>query len=152
MLLSELLDCLAKLPFKNHFCGIFAANTIPRHLKNGHFMIINTDESTGKGKHWYAIVRLNNLIECFDSLGIANPDKKEFITKHFKSRGINSFTFNTTQLQPSMSVVCGQYVLYYLFERYFNIDMNFDDLLNEIFSENLESNEMVVQKFVTDFL
>ena len=30
--------------------------------------------------------------------------------------------------------------------------MNFDDLLNEIFSENLESNEMVVQKFVTDFL
>jgi len=136
MLASEILSHLQSFPFKIHFGGIFSSDSIPKNLRNKHFLIVNTDVKSGPGKHWYTVLRLNDSIECFDSLGI-QEDKKVFICNHFSFRGIRSITYNTTQVQPSSSILCGQYVLFFLFERYHNLDLNFDDLVNEIFSENM---------------
>lgn len=151
MLANEILRNLEQFHFKKYFEGIFAADTVPKKLPNKHFLIVNTDVSSGSGKHWFAIVRINNLIECFDSLGL-KEEQKHFLCSHFNIKGISHVTYNVTQLQPTTSILCGQFVLYFLFERYYNLDMSFDDLLNESFSNNTNQNENTIQEFIENFL
>lgn len=151
MLANELLTAIQKQLYKIYFAGIFSADNIPKTLKNRHFFIINTDIESGPGKHWYTIVRLNNLIECFDSLGVKQKHK-DFLCEHFNVKGITHITFNTTQVQPSYSLLCGQYVLYFLFERYHNLDISFEDLLNEAFCESDQTNDKKVLEFEQEFL
>lgn len=151
MLANEIIYAIKKLIFKNYFAGIFAFDTIPTRLEDRHFIIVNTDISQGPGKHWFAIVRLKNTIEYFDSLGLDN-NKKKFICSHFNVKGISAVALNLTQLQPPTSSLCGQYVLFYLFERYHNLDLDFDELLNQIFSPNVIENDKRVKDFVTNFL
>jgi len=151
MLANELVAALQTQVFKIYFGGIFSSDNIPKKLKNKHFYIINTDVESGPGKHWYTIVRLNQLIECFDSLGI-QQQQKEFLNQHFTVKGISHLIFNVTQVQPSYSLKCGQYVLYFLYERFHNLDMDFDDLLNEIFCENNETNDKKVLQFENEVL
>ena len=71
---------------------------------------------------------------------------------NFNFKGISHVTFNTTQIQPSVSTLCGQYVLFYLFERYHNLDLEFDELVNIIFSEQLSKNDETVVTFMNEFL
>ena len=150
MLGNELVAALQQCFFKTYFAGIFSSNNIPKRLKNKHFLVINTDIRSGPGKHWIAVVRLNGSIECFDSLGV-NNDKKDFILNHFKFSGASQITYNINQLQPSISALCGQYVLYYLFERYHNLDMDFDELVNEIFTDNVMKNDETVVNFMNEY-
>lgn len=151
MLASEILNFLEKQHFKNFFGGIFSSDNVPKTLKNKHFLVINTDVQSGPGKHWYVILRIHNLLECFDSLGV-QTERKAFLSSHFRFKGLTHITYNTTQIQPNTSALCGQYVLYFLFERYHNLDYDFDDLLNEIFSNNMTTNDEYVSKFITDFM
>ena len=151
MLASEIISKLEKTIFKKYFAGIFSRDNIPRNLKDKHFIILNTDIKSGVGLHWYTVVRVNDLIECFDSLGIRD-DQKNFICSNFNFKGISHVTFNTTQIQPSFSTLCGQYVLFYLFERYHNLDLEFDELVNIIFSEQLSKNDETVVTFMNEFL
>jgi len=150
MLANELISRLQKMFFKDNFAGLYASDKIPKYLQNRQFIILNTDPSNLPGRHWFAAVRINNVIECFDSLGITNQ-KKVFIINHLNIDGVNYLQFNTTQLQPSSSVLCGQYVLYFLFERFHNLDINFDDLLNQIFTDDHSKNEERVIHFMNDF-
>jgi len=147
MLASELLKQLEKFYFKDCFCGIFASDNVPKKLKNHGFIIVNTDVKSGPGKHWYAVVRLGDVLECFDSLGVT-PQRKHFLYSHFTFRGLKHITFNITPVQPITSTQCGEFVLYYLFERYHNLDYNFDDLLNVIFVEEESNNNDNVLVFV----
>ncbi|MBM3938634.1 MAG: hypothetical protein FJ333_08300 [Sphingomonadales bacterium] len=133
--------------FKTQFEGIFSYDTIPKHFKNRNFIIVNTDISSGPGKHWFCIVKNNGMIECFDSLGVTTA-KQSFLRNHFAIRGITHVTFNVTPVQPLDSTLCGQFVLYFLFERYHNLDMTFDDLLNDIFTLDLERNNTQIIEFM----
>lgn len=149
MLATELINIIQNNFFKKFFNGIFSADNLPTKLKNNHFIIVNTDVHSGPGKHWYAVVRRDDTIECFDSIGVTE-EQKQFLSSHFNFKGISHLTFNTSQLQPLSSTLCGQYALYFLFERYHNFDWDFDDLLNEMFSENLDKNAQVVSKFMNN--
>lgn len=149
MLTHELLTELQKFNFKQNFQGIFSADNVPSKIDNLKFVIVNTDVSSGPGKHWYALVRLNNLIECFDSLGVTE-DRKQFICSHIK--GIRFVSINLTPLQPFSSQLCGQFVLYYLFERYQNLDLKFSVLLNQCFDDNVVTNEQFVKNFMTEWM
>ncbi|MBM3938637.1 MAG: hypothetical protein FJ333_08315 [Sphingomonadales bacterium] len=151
MFASEILNALQNSVFKNFFYGICAADTIPKNLKENHFIIVNTDKSTGEGKHWYAIVRRQNVVECFDSLGV-NEEKKNNLISKINFRNVEFLTFNTTTLQPAISLLCGQYVLFFLFERYLNLDMDFHSLLNEIFDDDQSKNDENVKQFYKDFI
>ena len=82
---------------------------------------------------------------------IKDNDKKDFILIHFKFSGASQITYNINQLQPSISALCGQYVLYYLFERYHNLDMDFDELVNEIFTDNVMKNDETVVNFMNEY-
>ncbi|MBM3939029.1 MAG: hypothetical protein FJ333_10330 [Sphingomonadales bacterium] len=151
MLSSELISALQTFTFKKYFAGIFSADTIPLTLKDNHFLILNTDVKSGPGKHWYGVVRIKNVIECFDSLGI-QENQNQFLLHNFNFKGITHIHFNQTQVQPFTSPLCGQFVLFYLFERYHNHDFTFDDLLNEIFCEDLAKNDIIVQDFIRNFI
>ena len=37
---------------KNYFIGTFAIDTIPKTLKNNHFLVFNSDTSDQQGQHW----------------------------------------------------------------------------------------------------
>jgi len=149
MLASEILNYLEKQHFKNYFSGIFSSDNVPKTIKDKHFIVINTDEKTGPGKHWYVVLRCHNLIECFDSLGVRN-ERKVFLSSHFRIKGLTHITFNSTQVQPDGSTLCGQYVLYFLFEQYHNLDYSFDHLLNEIIDNKVDENDKKVLNFIQD--
>jgi len=151
MFAFEIISNLKKLEFKNNFSGIFASDKIPKTLKNKHFIVVNRDPSNLPGSHWFVIFRLNSLIEVFDSLGIGDHEKS-FISNNLNFKGITHIIFNVTPVQQSSSSSCGQFVLYYLFERFYNFDLDFDELLNEIFSSDLSANELSVSRFVNTFL
>lgn len=135
--------------FKHHFDGVFPSDLIPKTLRKNHFIICNTDSSNGPGIHWYCFVNIENSIECFDSLGI-DKDKKIFLSslQFLRKQYIIDVEFNTTPVQATNSTSCGQFVIYFLVNRMHNKDMDFDDLLNEIFVIDPTQNETKVCNFI----
>ena len=129
-----------------YFLGVFSIDTLPKKIPLNHFLICNTDTSDGPGVHWFALFRsTKDNIECFDSLGV-NPEKQETLrAKNFL--GVKKLKFNESQIQPNNSVLCGQYSIYFLFERLHNLDYKFHELINELFSDDLEANQKTVECF-----
>ena len=141
-------------PFlKNQFVGIFAIDTLPKTLKIKKFCICNTDLSSGEGKHWFVLLRsTKKTIECFDSLGIT-IQKRQILEKFCKFRGVSELLYNETQFQKDDSDTCGLFALYFIFERMHNLDMSFDNLLEEIFEvENKQQNENSITQFCQNLI
>ena len=148
--LNNFLDHFPML--KKHNAGIFAINTLPKSLKFRHFCFCNTDVHDGVGIHWFCLLRNSkDTIECFDSLGI--DDKKLNVLKTVcKFRGVKELEFNETQFQPNNSNECGLFTLYFLVERMHNLDLSFDELLEEIFdASDQDKNNFKVLEFAKNF-
>lgn len=128
------------------FKGIFYIDKIPIYLRNHCFIICNTDTNEGPGKHWILFIKRKNIVECFDSLGIDN-EKKALLEKYCKFKYATEIIYNETQYQPIDSISCGKFVLYFLMERYYNPDLDFEELLSECFSSDLKQNEIDVMEF-----
>ena len=129
------------------FVGIFSIDTLPRYFKLRTFCFCNTDTSEGMGKHWLCFVKTEkNSIECFDSLGI-DETKKNLLLKYCKIRNVKNIEYNETQFQTITSSTCGYFVLYFAIHRMHNLDLNFEDVLEDIFSLNLIDNEEKVKEF-----
>ena len=149
---SEFQQYFDKYPcLKKHFVGVFAIDTIPTTLKNRQFCICNTDKSDGNGIHWFCFVRISKTIECFDSLGI-NPQKKNILEQKCQFKNVTNIHFNQTVFQKNDTNSCGLFTIYFIIERMFNLDLEFEELLEEIFSEDLDTNEREVQKFCEEVL
>ena len=136
-------------PFlKKQFAGVFAIDNLPKTLKIKKFCICNTDYSTGSGKHWFALIRTTKKsVECFDSLGITS-EKRLLIEKYCNFRGISELLYNETSFQEDDTSTCGLFCIYYIFERMHNLDLSFDELLEEIFDgQNKVLNETSVNEF-----
>lgn len=148
MISSEFSTKLSNFPhLKKFYQGIFSADNLPKLIKKNHFIICNTDVSTGEGKHWYAVLRLEtDCLELFDSLGI-DEEKRSFIKRKFQLKRISKVKFNVTQVQSSKTSTCGLFVLYFLVNRFHNKDMSFTDLLNDIFVHSESQNETLVKQF-----
>lgn len=69
MLASEFPKIFQLFPnIEPEYLGHFSANTIPKKLNINQFAIINTDVSTGNGKHWYCFLKYSrDCFEVFDS-------------------------------------------------------------------------------------
>ena len=130
----------------NFFDGVFASDKVPKKLKPCHFIVLNTDPSGTVGQHWYAIYRHDkDVIECFDSLGI-DEVKKKFLKENFGRHCVKELLFNTTRVQDLSTSTCGEFVLYFLFQRMHNQDLDYETLLNDIFCSNPVVNEQKVKK------
>ena len=150
MLGIQLNEFFESLPnFKRFFLGVYSIDTCPKKIPLNHFLICNTDLSSGSGLHWFALFRFSRQdIECFDSLGV-NEHKLE-VLKSLNFKGVSNIIFNVTQVQANESASCGQFCLYFLFERLHNLDFSFHELMNELFVTDLNKNEEEVQKFIND--
>lgn len=148
---NEIVEFFQAFPQLNKFfLGVFSIDTLPQKIAINYFLICNTDTSEGDGIHWFALFRPNKTnLECFDSLGVCNQKKQILTSIHFL--GVRKLKFNESQIQPDRSSLCGQYSIYFLFERLHNLDYKFHELLNEIFSDNLEDNQKTVQCFFEDY-
>ena len=148
MLSDDFAIKLSNFPYLHkNLDGVYSADKIPRKITKNHFFICNTDVSSGPGKHWFCVLKLeNNILECFDSLGITD-EKKEFLRKHLNLPKIRKIDFNTTSVQSPSTSSCGLFVLYFLVHRFHNKDLSFDDLMNEIFVASVDENEKKVTSF-----
>ena len=117
------------------------------------FCICNTDVSSGIGKHWFVLLRSSKTtLECFDSLGIT-AEKTLVLKKYCELKGISEIVYNETQFQDNLSNTCGLFVIYFIFERMHNLDLAFEEILEEIFDDkDKEKNEQIVQEFCTNIL
>jgi hypothetical protein len=137
---------------RKHFTGVFSIDTLPKSIKYRHFCICNTDISTGEGQHWFTLIRTSkNEVECFDSLGI-NTDKKELLITNCKFRNIKEVKFNETIFQNSETDTCGLFVIYFIIERMHNLDLTFEEILEDIFEDDTIKNEEIVSQFCDNLL
>ena len=106
MISNEFEERLANFPhLKKYFDGTVSSDTIPKVIKKDHFIICNTDTSSGPGKHWYCVLKSDsNVLECFDSLGIDN-DKKKFLQENFKLKGIKCMYVELIKLKKRIKLI-----------------------------------------------
>jgi len=133
------------------FKGVYAYDRIPNSIKQGEFYICNTATSDSEGQHWFIVYRpVQTLLECFDSLGTP-LDKRDIRAKHLKFRGIQKVKFNLTRVQADDAETCGQHCIYFIYQRIYNNDLNFKELLNESYSAtDYNLNETNVKHLITE--
>ena len=134
------------------FDGVYSFDKIPTQIKLHHFIICNTDISSGSGKHWFCVFRSNKkFLECFDSLGF-DDTKKQSLINACTFKNISEIKINSTPVQLSTSDTCGKFCVMFIVERLHNPDMTFDELMNEIFSDDCEANEKILQQFFEEII
>ncbi len=104
------------------FLGTFSLNHLPnfspaRNRQAG--FIINTDDCQKPGQHWVAIYIYfkngNWFGEYFDSLGqLPLPSISQWLNK---SCTPSRWIYNSVPLQHPLSLVCGCYCVYFLYQR-----------------------------------
>ena len=60
------------------------------------------------------------------------------------------YEFNSFPVQCNNTYYCGAFVIYFLVERFFNLDLEYEELLNDIFTSNCKDNEQTVIKFLAE--
>lgn len=132
---------------KTYFKGIFSINTLPKKLTIPSFIICNFDLDKNPGSHWFCLFKTcKTNLECFDSLGL-NEQKQNLLGQYCSIQNTNSLIYNKTPVQSSLTSTCGKFALYFAFHRLHNLDLSFTELLNEIFNDNIDNNELEVIKF-----
>ena len=126
MITTDFYELLLQHQNLNHFFdGVFASDKVPKKIKPSHFIVLNTEPSGSIGQHWYAIYRHDRfIIECFDSLGI-DEGKKTFLRENFRAHSTKELLFNTSRVQDLSTSTCGEFVLYFLFQRMHNQDLDY---------------------------
>lgn len=131
----------------NHFLGVFPIDKLPSKINKKQFFVANLDPSYKEGSHWICFIRLNGIeCEIFDSLGVKIESILPYITFNQKL----TFLYNSTPVQSLTSTLCGKFVVTFLIERMLNQTMDFNDLLEDIFSLDLSANDAKVTQFCND--
>lgn len=104
----DILECAKHIPY---FRGVFMKDKLPKKLKQIECGIVNLDNSTNKGTHWVAYVKLNNYCEYFDSYGNLKPPLE--LLKYLKR--CNLF-YNYNRFQNFNAINCGHLCLEYLLD------------------------------------
>lgn len=130
---------------RRHFCGVYALDTLPakplkrRGLPSSY--ICNLDPISKPGSHWIAFfIPTRGPIEYFDSYG------RDLHPAFFGFVGDRDYIYNTSFLQHPLTAVCGQYCIFYLWQRTLCSTMN--DALIVFQPRNLLSNDLLVNFLV----
>ena len=86
----------------------------------------------------------DEVTEVFNSLGT----EKKFLTESLEFKTF--YEYNITAVQKSDSIQCGQFCIFFIVNRLFNLDVEFEDLINELFVADLEKNEQIVKDFIQE--
>jgi hypothetical protein len=136
---------------KKNFRGVQSLDQIPKVLRYKNFVICNTAKSTEIGEHWFVLFRSQkNALELFDSLGVT--DEKETLFKQTLLIKAKFLSFNETQFQSNDSTSCGKFCIYFIIHRFHNLDLSFEEFLEEFFDSDIEINEVTIEKFCAALL
>ena len=124
---------------KNNFCGVYACNQLPKRIKKGCFIIVNSDPSYMAGQHWFAIYFKNNTCYFFDTFG-RKPQNK-FIIEFIKNNS-NILKYNSTKIQNIYSINCGIYCI--LFITFISKGFN-PDFFIQLFCKDTHYNEKLIE-------
>ena len=95
---------------ESRFNGVYSRDNLPR-IKDAAY-VINLDEYSDIGTHWFALYVRNNNVTYFDSFGVQHIPKeiKEFINRPLSSASQNKdITTNIFRVQAYDSVMCGYF-------------------------------------------
>ena len=106
----------------SNFRGVFMRDGLPRQPKQNECGILNLDDTGGGGTHWVAWFKVGSDKFYFDSYGVQPPLE---LIKYLKS----TVGYNTEEVQPRGSVICGHLCLYVLKRLTVDLD-SFQDILN----------------------
>ena len=142
---TEFINYFAQIPvILPYFKGVFSIDTMPKSLKNKCFFVTNLSPHKLPGTHWIGFLCLQNILEIFCSLG----NTWDLILPHLTFRKKITIYYNETAFQSPDSTKCGKYVIYFIIERHFNINMSMSHLLEDMFElENLNKNDEIVDNF-----
>ena len=126
---------------KKNFCGVFAADKLPKSVNTFPCRFIaNTDPSTEPRTHWVAFYfSSREKGEFFYSYG--HPP--EYYGESFKF--YKPETWNKHKIQSSWSEVCGQYCIFYLYQKSRGYSMS--KIVN-MFTDNTNLNDCNVACYV----
>lgn len=132
------------------FCGVYAENTLPGHIKTYPCgFIANTDPKNKPGRHWVAFYFPSpEEGEFFDSFGHSPTFYSPYFVR-LLNRNCKQWTFNQRKLQSERTAVCGEYCVYYLLHRARGASMN---SIVKRFSNNRINNDQKVYEFVLKLL
>lgn len=131
---------------KKHFQGVYASDTLPSKplaRKRPCSYICNLESIDKPGTHWVAFyVPRRGPIEYFDSYGGDLPSLFHSFVD------CNGYIYNTRCLQNIFSAVCGQYVIYYLWQR--GLCASMDDALKLFSACDPVHNDALVNHLVEE--
>lgn len=109
------LMCISHTHTRPYFGGVFAVDNLPEMpSRTPIFYIVNTDLSTGVGKHWVLItvINMHSCIEWFDSLNnkpqFYHENLLRFVTRNYRY----SYIANSIQIQSNQSNKCGEFCMF----------------------------------------
>ena len=76
-----------------------------------------------------------------------DSDKLNSLKIYGQLKGIKKIQYNETAFQADNSESCGLFVIYFIWQRMFNLDLNFDEILEESFFSDKHLNELKVKEF-----
>ena len=138
----ELQEFMLKDPcIRQCYGGVIALDEVPKvklHTKTVY--IANTDPSYQKGQHWI-LVWYHDIPEYFDPLGHFPPPEIE------ESLFLNGRAFyrSIRQVQPSFSLKCGEYCLFYAYYRARGYSM--EKIMEKFYPSRLKYNDLKMTAF-----
>lgn len=115
---KQLYQALSNQPKIGKYCfdGIYSKDNLEEIVKKPCLIICNTDPSNKPGKHWLLFVFEGDTVDFFDSLGKKlSSYGKPFV--NFVKRYSHKLNMSKVRTQPLNSDFCGQYCLFYAFQK-----------------------------------
>ena len=130
------------------FCGVLShdeLNMLPTPAEG--FYIVNSDDSSGPGKHWLAIgwFKHGQSTEFFDSLA-KEPQSYHTNIENFLLCKEKPYKYSKMRIQSSVSIKCGEFCIFYAYHRCKGY--SFEQILSVFSSTNLLLNDCIVERFV----
>lgn len=124
------------------FLGVFPSDQLPTTVPRPSSLIANLDSSQQDGSHWVSLYfPKRGLAEYMDSYGMAaSPPFHQLLGPMYRT--------NTIFIQSPFTAVCGQYCLYFLFQR--NRSPSMDTVLAVFDSDNHLYNDVLVNRFIEE--
>ena len=114
-------------------------------VRKGHFVISNTDNSKGPGKHWVTFYfPRHGALEFFDSLG-HSPDHYK---AGFEKLLTTNYWMNSDRIQDYGSDSCGFYCVYYVISR--RAGLTFKDIVKHFNVHDKTRNDQYVIHYVNN--
>ena len=117
-----------------------ARDTYKGHIKGHECSVVNMDDSTGQGTHYVCYWHDNSNTYYFDSYGVPPPDD---LLSYLRTGG-KQIAYNTTQLQPIKSAMCGYFCIYVL--KHLAKGTPFYDVLMSFDQNTPENNDKMLMK------